>query len=273
MIKCRPFLKWAGNKFHCLEPILQALPKGARLIEPFAGSAVVFMNTSYKDNILAEDNPDLIRLYQCIQTEGVPFIEYCQNLFKPQYNQADYYYHIRQQFNQLRQSRRRAALFLYLNRHGYNGLCRYNFSGGYNVPFGRYHKPYFPYQEMLRFHGKSQQAQLLHADFRKTFALAKANDVIYCDPPYVPIQQTSNFSAYTGKKFTEQEQIALVDCTLEAVSRGISVIISNHDTPWTRHHYASAQITSFPVRRFINCKSNQRTLVQELLAIFSPSLL
>jgi DNA adenine methylase len=270
IVKCRPFLKWAGNKYHCLEPILNLLPKGSRLIEPFAGSAVVFMNTAYPDSMLAEDNADLVRLYQCIQKEGSVFIDYCQKWFKEQYNNPDDYYRFRQQFNQMRPSRRKAALFLYLNRHGYNGLCRYNASGDYNVPFGRYIKPYFPYQEMLRFYQKSQQVALIHADFRKTFTLAQPDDVIYCDPPYVPLLQSSNFSSYTGKKFTEKEQFALIDCAIEAVKHGVTVIISNHDTPWTRQHYHAADITSFPVRRMINCKSNQRVPVQELLAVFHP---
>lgn len=269
-MKCRPFLKWAGNKYHCLEPILNVLPKGLRLIEPFAGSAVVCMNTEYADNILAEDNADLIRLYHYLQQDGLSFITYCQKLFQSQHNHPEQYYRFRQQFNHMRPSKRRAALFLYLNRHGYNGLCRYNASGHYNVPFGRYVKPYFPYQEMVRFHQKSNQIQLMHADFRQTFALAQPNDVIYCDPPYVPLQQSSNFSTYTGKKFTEADQLALLDCTLAAVQRGITVILSNHDTSWTRHHYRAADISSFPVRRMINCKSNQRVPVQELLAIFRP---
>lgn len=269
-MKCRPFLKWAGNKYHCLESILNVLPKGIRLIEPFAGSAVVCMNTAYSDNILAEVNPDLISLYQYLQKEGGAFIAYCQKWFQAQYNQADTYYQCRQQFNCMRPSKRRAALFLYLNRHGYNGLCRYNASGHYNVPFGRYVKPYFPHQEMLKFHHKSQQIQLMHADFRQTFALAQAGDIIYCDPPYVPLPQSSNFSTYTGKKFTEADQLALLDCTLAAVQRGITVILSNHDTPWTRAHYHAAEISSFPVRRMINCKSNQRMAVQELLAVFRP---
>jgi DNA adenine methylase len=86
----------------------------------------------------------------------------------------------------------------------------------------------------------------------------------------VPLPQSSNFSSYTAKKFTEKEQFALVDCALDAVQRGVTVIISNHDTPWTRQHYHAADITSFPVPRMINCKSNQRVPVQELLAIFRP---
>ena len=270
MIKCRPFLKWAGNKYHCLEAIFKALPSGTRLIEPFTGSAVVFMNTHYSDNLLAEENADLINLYQHTQKEGLTFVRYCQRWFTPKHNQPDVYYQLRQKFNELGFSRRRAALFLYLNRHGYNGLCRYNSSGYYNVPFGRYRKPYFPYQEMLHFHQKSQSTSLLHADFRKTFALAKASDVIYCDPPYVPLAQCSNFSAYTGKKFTQEDQMDLISCAHAATKKGVTVVISNHDTPWTREHYHTAVLTSFPVQRLINCKTNRRQPVQELLAIFHP---
>lgn len=270
MTKIRPLLKWAGNKYHCLEQIIPVLPPATRLIEPFAGSSVVFMNTAYAQTLLAEDNRDLIGLYQRIQTEGEGFIRYCHRWFVQKNNQAERYYQFREEFNQARPSRRKAALFLYLNRHGYNGLCRYNASGGYNVPFGRYLKPYFPHQEMQIFHQKSQQMTLLHADFRTTFELAKPNDVIYCDPPYVPIQQSSNFSAYTGKKFTELDQLALVDCAIRAAKAGATVIVSNHDTLWTREHYCAAEILSFPVRRLINCKSSQRLPAQELLAIFRP---
>lgn len=270
MTKFRSFLKWAGNKYHCLEHIFNALPNGARLIEPFAGSAVVFLNTNYPATILAEENSDLIHLYQSLQQEGEAFIEHCRQWFTPENNHADYYYECRNEFNQSGQARHRAALFLYLNRHGYNGLCRYNASRIYNVPFGSYDKPYFPYQEMLRFYLKSQELTLLHADFRTTFALAQPNDVIYCDPPYVPLQQKSNFSAYTGKNFSEIEQLALISCAEEAVKRGVTVVISNHDTPWTRAHYGAAEIRSFPVQRMINCNSSQRQPVQELLAIFRP---
>lgn len=267
-MKTRPFLKWAGNKYHCLDHLLQTFPEASRLIEPFTGSAAVFMNTDYPSYVLAEGNRDLVILYYYIREEGLEFIEYCRRWFVDKYNSADMYYQCRDEFNRLRKSRRKAALFLYLNRHGYNGLCRYNSKGYYNVPFGRYKKPYFPYREMQLFYQKSQCATLVHGDFRTTFLLARKGDLIYCDPPYSPLKQSSNFSAYTGKKFTDNDQISLANCAIDAAHRGITVMISNHDTEFTREQYRDAEITSFPVRRFINCKSNQRVPVQELLAIF-----
>lgn len=266
--KNRPFLKWAGNKYRYLERIHAILPDSTRLIEPFAGSAALFMNSNYPSYLLAEENIDLINLYQHIKQEGDQFIQFCAQYFTDQYNNPTNYYQFRDRFNQTSKTRLQAALFLYLNRHGYNGLCRYNHSGGFNVPFGRYKKPYFPFREMQHFHQKSVDAQFLHADFRETFKQAKSGDVIYCDPPYVPLSVSASFAAYTNKGFNETDQLDLAKLALEYSTKGITTIISNHDTAFTREHYQSAQIYSFPVKRTISCKGQQRNNVQELLAVF-----
>jgi DNA adenine methylase len=268
MEKIKPFLKWPGNKYHCIDKIIEALPEGKRLIEPFAGSGAVFVNANYQDFVLAEDNLDLINLYKHLQQEGDRFIKYCGRFFSEQTNQADNYYQERDRFNQCKNPRLRAAIFLYLNRHGYNGLCRYNLRGGYNVPFGRHKKPYFPAQEMQYFAEKSKHAVFIHSDFRHTFKMATAGDIIYCDPPYAPLIQQSNFTSYTQNKFGKQEQIALTESAINATKCGITVIISNHDTDYTRQLYRTADIYSFPVRRSINRHPEKRRPVQELLAIF-----
>ena len=80
--------------------------------------------------------------------------------FSGKYNNEEQYYKLRKQFNETNDQHKRAVLFVYLNRHGYNGLCRYNLKGGYNVPFGRYKAPYFPEKEMLVFHEKAQNAEI-----------------------------------------------------------------------------------------------------------------
>lgn len=268
MIKIRPFLKWAGSKYNCLDQILLSLPEGRRLIEPFTGSGVIFMNTNYSSYLLAESNPDLISIFTTLQKKGEAFIDYCQQYFHPEVNCKEKYYELRTDFNQLNSSKKKSAVFLYLNRHGYNGLCRYNSKGIYNVPFGLYAKPYFPRQEMLLFHKKSNQAEFIRNDFRKTFALAEQGDVIYCDPPYVPLLDKTKPLPYTQKKFSEKDQIELAELARETSARGIPVIISNHDTEFTRCHYQGAQIRSFPVSRWINCQSDLRQPVNELIAIF-----
>lgn len=268
MTKTRSFLKWAGGKYNCLEHIIPSLPKGSRLIEPFAGSGVVFMNTQYSSYLLGESNQDLINLYTVLQKQGTQFIEYCEPLFQPETNCKEQYYKIRTLFNSSMDLQEKSAFFLYLNRHGYNGLCRYNSKGIYNVPFGLYKKIHFPREEMLFFHQKSSKVKFVINDFRKTFALAKPNDVIYCDPPYVPASNHTRAFSYNEKAFTEKDQIDLAELAKETAARGIPVIISNHDTEFTRHHYHPANIKSFPVSRFINCQATLRQPVKELIAVF-----
>lgn len=266
----RPFLKWAGNKYNCLKTILKYFPKANRYIEPFAGSGAVFLNTAYSYSILGEENLDLISLYQHLQKGGASFIALCESYFLKENNNSERYYQLRDLFNSSTDSLERAALFLYLNRHGFNGLCRYNFDGKYNVPFGSHEKPYFPKERMLFFHLKARDAEFNHNDFQQTFLQAEKGDLIYCDPPYVPIEQSSNFTAYTQKKFGEPEQIKLVELANEATKKGVTVIISNHDTPFTRLHYKNGQLISFKVPRCISRNAEQRKPVQELLAIFKP---
>lgn len=264
----RPFLKWLGSKYSCINHVLEALPKANRLIEPFAGSGAVFINTDYKDYVIAEENNDLIQLFNYLQSEGDAFISLCEAYFCEENNQEDQYYRLREEFNHCTDARQRAALFVYLNRHGYNGLCRYNQQGIFNVPFGRYTQPSLPRKRMEFFHLKSQGVVFKKSDFQNTFALAKPGDLIYCDPPYAPLDQASNFSSYTDKGFGEQEQIILANLAKQAAQRGIAVVISNHDTEFTRHHYHGSKITSFPVKRVVASNIKKRVPVRELLAVF-----
>ncbi|MDP3269896.1 MAG: Dam family site-specific DNA-(adenine-N6)-methyltransferase [Legionella sp.] len=268
MTKIRPFLKWAGSKYNCLNQIITSLPPAKRLIEPFTGSGVIFMNTNYSSYILGESNPDLVQIFSTLKKNGEPFINYCEQYFNPSVNCESKYYEMRDHFNQSIASKKKSALFLYLNRHGYNGLCRYNSKGIFNVPFGLYNKPYFPRKEMLLFHQKSAQAEFILNDFRNTFSLAQPGDVIYCDPPYVPYAEHTKPLAYTQNKFNESDQIELAELARETAAKGIPVIISNHDTSFTRHHYKAAHIKSFPVARFISCQANLRQPVKELVAVF-----
>lgn len=265
----KPFLKWAGGKYRLLDRILQALPAGKRLVEPFGGSGAVFINAPFSEFVISEANLDLVQLYRQLQSEGDGFIHYCAQYFTPKTNQATVYYHHRALFNECTDIRERSALFLYLNRHGYNGLCRYNLSGKFNVPFGAYVRPYFPLREMQHFYKKSQSATFLHQDFRKTFSELAQGDVVYCDPPYVKLSKTASFTHYTGQHFTESDQLMLAKLAETASQNGNDVVISNHDTQFTRQHYKKSKMISFPVQRFISCASASRAEpVQELVAIF-----
>ncbi len=266
----KPFLKWAGRKSSILQRILANLPHGKRLIEPFAGSGAVFLGSDFNRYLLADVNEDLINLYITLQNQGEDFIDYAQNLFSQKNNKEKAYYNLRDLFNETDDLDERSAIFIYLNRHCYNGLCRYNSSGYFNVPFGRYDHPSFPQKALEDFTDKSKQAKFVCQDFKKTFISVRKGDVVYCDPPYVPLSETANFSTYAKDGFGLEDQQNLVLSAEKAVSKGIPVLISNHDTPLTRELYANAEIHSFSVARSISCKGGKRRKVKELLAIFLP---
>jgi DNA adenine methylase len=265
----RPFLKWAGSKYRILERVRGALPLGHRLIEPFVGSGAVFLNTEYESYLLADSNPDVIDLYCRVKSDGVEFARYAKQLFSPENNTPEAYYLLREEFNSLSTSARRAALFIYLNRHCFNGLCRYNSKGGFNVPFGRYNSPSFPEAELVAFAAKAVRAEFLCADFRSTMSSARLGDVVYCDPPYVPLSATANFSDYTADGFGVVEQQELASLATDLSMRGIPVVISNHDTEFTRTAYARAAIEAFGVQRFISSDTANRGKAAELIAVFS----
>ncbi len=270
----KPFFKWAGGKSRLLDFILPHLPAGKRLVEPFVGSGAVFLNTQHSSALLCDVNADLVVFYQTLAEHGEAFVEKCRHLFTDANNQPEAYRKHRDQFNASAAGDQRAALFLYLNRHGYNGLIRYNARGVFNVPFGRYVRPRFPHQEMLAFleRVKGCGTTFVKADFRASFQRLKPDDVVYCDPPYIPLSDTANFTSYSGNRFGPEEQRELARQAEEAARRGITVAVSNHDTPEARELYkGAARIYSVEVRRNISCNGEKRAMVNELLAVYTPA--
>jgi DNA adenine methylase len=268
--KNRAFLKWAGGKYRLVDKIREQLPDAKKLIEPFVGAGSVFLNTDYPNYVLNDINPDLINLYKILQEQAENYVKDSESLFTAQNNSADRYYALREKFNQSKDLYERAVVFLYLNRFGYNGLCRYNQSGIFNVPFGRYMAPYFPRNELYYFAEKSQRARFVCEPFENVFSRARKGSVIYCDPPYAPISDTANFSSYAKGGFSLEDQTRLADiATRAAYERGIPVVISNHDTQFTRDIYQKAQLKELQVSRFISQNASSRNKVGELLALYS----
>ena len=270
----RPFLKWAGGKTKLVAAIRNTVPRSAtRLIEPFVGGGAVALNLGLPTGLLADTNPDLIDVYARLRESAESFVAECAALFTEAGNSAETYYERRKEFNGATDRRRRAALFIYLNRHGFNGLCRYNSKGGFNVPFGRYTSPRFPRDEMRAFAAMLQRCTLQHADFRPVLAQAGAGDFVYCDPPYVPASATANFTGYAPGGFTARDQSDLVACCTAAAQRGACVALSNHDTPETRALYRGAdECRELLVARRISCNISKRTPARELLAVFRPPI-
>jgi DNA adenine methylase len=268
----KPFLKWAGAKTQLVMKLRPLFPEGDyRFIEPFVGSGVVFLNTLYRSSLLSDSNQDIISLYSVLKRKPQKFIQRCKELFISENNSEKQFYKLRDEFNACDDVERRASLFLYLNRHCFNGLCRYNKKGKFNTPFGRYDRVYFPEDAMAAFAEKLKTAQLQRNDFRAVLLKATTGDVVYCDPPYVPLTATASFTNYAAGGFSEEDQKDLHKYASDAAERGAVVILSNHDTPFTRKLYRHARVIPVMVSRTISCDGQNRNKAKEIIAVFGES--
>ena len=265
----KSFLKWAGGKSKVVSQLKPLLRGGKRLVEPFVGSGALFLDSDYEEYLLCDTNADLINLYLNLQKKGEELIKKTEMLFLPQNNTSDRYYEFRARFNALSgDDIEKSALFIYLNRHAFNGLCRYNKKGAFNVPFGKYHRPRLPLESMMDFSTKARKAEFKCQDFRETFKSLRTDDVIYCDPPYIPLSETSSFNSYSKDKFDLSYHVDLANEAVQVKRQGLQCLISNHDLELTRELYSEAIIYELLVQRSIASRSESRQKISEIVAVF-----
>jgi len=263
-------LKWAGGKSLLFPQIMALVPpderKGA-FIEPFVGSGVVALNAPFERIVINDTNEGLMLLWTELKWGQEDFIEECRELFTGEFNNQVSFQTIRASFNK----QPCGKYFLYLNRHCFNGLCRFNLKGEFNVPFGKYDKPYFPEKELREALLVLKKTRMYQLDFGDMMNMAEEGDVVYCDPPYLPLSDTSNFTAYSKGGFSMDDQVRLVDRALRLRDRGATVIISNNDTPLARNLYKKADHIHFlQVAKRISCKADGRKKSGELMAVYRP---
>ncbi|MDJ7444979.1 Dam family site-specific DNA-(adenine-N6)-methyltransferase [Salmonella enterica] len=266
----RPFLKWAGGKYSMLPDLYQLIPAGMRLIEPFVGGGSVFLNSDkHVCFLLADVNTDLINLYQMLAVVPGAVIRHARVMFD-RLNDAESYTALRNEFNaQVMDGPERAAAFLFLNRHCFNGLIRYNRNNQFNVGWGKYPSPYFPLDEINAFTEMAHNCVFMAAGFHRTLALAGEGDVVYCDPPYEPMPGTAGFTHYAAGGFTWDDQVALAECCVAAHQRGARVVIGNSTAPRVIDLYAQHgfEIHHISARRSISGKGSTRETAKDLVAI------
>jgi DNA adenine methylase len=288
----KPFLKWAGNKFRIINRVIYVIEgyQGVRskYLEPFGGSGAVIANVKdrFSQRTYGEFNPELIDLMRAVKEDLPALLKETRALFDQKNNDSDQYYLLRDEFNGYVKSGKtanikKAALFIYLNRHCFNGLCRYG-PNGFNVPFGRYAKTTAPLDEITAFAKLMEDVSIEGpASFEETMRHADEDTLVYCDPPYFPLTETSNFTQYSSKSgFGLDMQEKLAVSAAECAQRGAVVLISNHDTDACKMLYnqvvarpkfkgISVYFSQFPVPRFISSKGKDRgKLAAELIAIF-----
>ncbi|MCT2387315.1 Dam family site-specific DNA-(adenine-N6)-methyltransferase [Erwinia pyrifoliae] len=256
-------LKWVGSKVKVMAELKKHLPAGDRLVEPFAGSCAVMMNTDYPAYLVADINADLINLYVQIKEHENEFLSLAAQVFA-QNKTEERYFAIRAEFNNepALSVLYRAVYFLYLNRHGYRGVCRYNLGGGFNVAFEKISKPYFPEKEVSAFAAKSHRATFVCAGFADTLALVRHGDVIYIDPPY-----DGTFSKYHTQGFGRSEHIKLAAAVQQLHSLGYPVVVSNSDTQFTREAYTGFEINSITTFRSIGVAAGTGKKAAEIVAV------
>jgi DNA adenine methylase len=270
----KPFLKWAGNKYRVLPHLAPHIGNPKRYCEPFGGSLSVALNTPAEQYILNDVNKDLVAIYRnLVNPNDDSFVAYCEELFTPENNTKEAYLEFREHFNRATDYKERARLFIYLNRHCFNGLSRYNSKGQFNVPFGKYDKPTCPSQDMHNFRMFFLTKQLvrftsLSFEDSSLYEDLESGDVVYFDPPYVPASDTANFTSYATDGFTHDQQVQLAQLAESLASKGIKVIVSNHDVPVTRELYKSATIYPIQVTRTVAAKGTSRKKANELIAVY-----
>jgi DNA adenine methylase len=214
-----PPLKWAGGKRWLVPHIapIWELHKQRRYVEPFCGGLSVALGLHPQRALLNDLNPHLINFYRQIQRGLRMSIDV-------RYDQALFYAH-RARFNEMilnggMKSPEAAQLFYYLNRTCYNGLCRFNRKGEFNVPFGKYKtvnyaNDFIDYRKTLR------EWQFTSVDLEKLEI--EPDDFVYADPPY-----DVEFTTYSAGGFSWDDQVRTAEWL--AKHRG-PVLLSNQATP------------------------------------------
>jgi DNA adenine methylase len=192
----KPFLKWAGNKFRIIDRVAGMIKEyqgeRSKYIEPFGGSGAVIANIGHifsGSRTYAEFNPELVDLMRAIKDDLPALLKETKALFDQKNNESKRYYDLREDFNGYVKSGeagnvQKSALFIYLNRHCFNGLCRYG-PNGFNVPFGRYAKTVAPIDEIDAFASLMKDVVITGPkSFEETMREADADTLVYCDPPY-----------------------------------------------------------------------------------------
>jgi DNA adenine methylase len=301
-VAVRPFLKWVGGKRQLLPVLRRFYPEAVgTYFEPFLGSGAVFFDLAARGAInghgaiLSDANPDLIGCYRRVRHSLDDVIGQLDRLAAEHAGRGrECYLQVRdERFNPMRAawydagadldsySPELAAMLIYLNRTGYNGLFRVNASGEFNVPPGRYDRP-----RIVDRAGLANAAALLsaasirieQAPYEHVLQRAHAGDFVYFDPPYAPLSRTANFRSYTGRLFADADQHALQQVVIALARRGVGVLLSNSTAPLVTQLYETNAETSaagisawrFPARRSVNSNAEKRGTVEELVVSNLP---
>lgn len=213
--------------------------------------------------IINDLNPDLITTYKTLRDKPHNLIKLLKNL-EPHVSREDY--------EKMRKSKpksdlQKAARFIYLNKTCFNGLWRVNSKGEFNVPWGKIAKPsLLDSDNLMNVSLRLQKSKILNSDFADSVKSSKSGDLVYFDPPYIPLSTTASFSAYAKDGFGLNAQEKLAEVIDELTSKGVHVILSNSDTKLTKQIFGkSLKFRTINVRRSISANASSRLKITELI--------
>lgn len=266
-----PILKCAGGKRKLVPTLLANMPKQYdRYFEPFFGGGALFFALETNQAVLSDKNEELINAYRMIRTDCYSVMAELSQFATDEASYRSIRAWDRQPDFMKRSPRERAARFIYINRVGYNGLWRVNKKGQCNVPYGAYDYTNRLFYDPCKLLSAAEKLHYMHAwldcvDFEDTLKNVTAGDFVYADPPYTPVNDTSDFTAYTANGFTDADHLRLRERLRDLDRRGAMFLLSNSDTPITRLLYKDFHIIEVEMPRMINSKAEGRGPVKELL--------
>lgn len=271
--QAQPLVKWAGGKRQLQERILATFPSfTGTYFEPFLGGAAIFFALNPKKAVLSDVNEGLVNLYKCVKSDYLQVLKECKKL-ETKYNkldlegQSELFYKMRESYNSSdRPGISTAAIFLLLNKAGFNGIYRENASGGFNVPFGKRSTLVLATEANLALAAKSlKKAKISVQGFESVENAAQPGDLVYFDPPYVPLSITSAFTSYSKGGFGEAHQVDLSRVFRALSDKGVHVALSNSKTPLIEKLYKGFNLHELSATRQISAKTSGRSSVTELL--------
>jgi DNA adenine methylase len=276
-VAARPFIKWAGGKGQLLPELSRRLPRRFRRYhEPFVGGAALFFHLYNAGRLgagamLSDYNRELVLCYQVVRDDVEALIAALKQHERHRLDRS-YFLEVRgwdrQPDFERRSAVERAARTIFLNRTCYNGLYRLNNKGQFNAPWGYYRNPLICDPENMRAaRAALQDVELCVGDFGDVAERAAPGDLVYFDPPYVPMSATASFTHYTGQTFGPDDQRRLARLFDTLMERGVYVMLSNSHTSLSRELYAAHAVSTSVVyaSRKINCDGQKRGNVEELI--------
>jgi len=245
--------------------------------EPFMGGGALFFYlaafNSFERAVLSDYNKELVDCYRVVRDFHDELTKKLRDHMRLDWNTPTYFKEMRSQHPDDLDPIDRAARTIYLNKTCFNGLYRVNKKGNFNVPFGKYGNPLLFQEGNLRAcsYALNHYAALTVGDFTVSIDDAGEGDVVYFDPPYVPLNPTSNFASYTADKFGLNDQTRLSIAFKNIVNRGGLAILSNSDTEIVRDLYAGFEIHVVQATRSINSQGDSRGNVGELIVVGRPA--